>query len=782
MGSVNKNKANLLYMTGLSIDKNRMNNITENINFDKDYTYFLNGAQEDLKEIFSKKQEVLTKVKNLGCKLTIDELEDAIKNIIDIFDCWIGNKVEDKASSKIVSGITKPVKSIFKILFEQFGMVSAEEIKNNNGSLIKLLNKYEKNYSKYTNGDFFSLYMSNQSDSIGVQSLSKLSADEKYNFNISHSYCDWDYYDNKYIDHVILKVKTSKLKKNWDLELERVFNLHVNEILLSKIIQDNEIDIGNKEQEETKMKSIIDLIMKHNEIKKDDVVSMLADRNLFGISLLSQLLFTLNDLVKEEKDTKKSTETKNSNDEKSKISIKFDETKDQSNYHFLKELIQMASNPKMKINDEKDSIISAKIYTSNGIRLDKSINELKNDEYFLYTNKFENKDISDESLINATEEEIEQEISQNSIYTISKIESDDRKLVNYIYEQNGYVYLKVPIKIMLSLPIDEDDKPNCEKYLPFCLIDESKKNIIDVLTVGGAEHNRALAHLINKHRLEKTNKRLFGFVDNYFDFTYKFGLDTSQNHNLSYNFFMGINQPVSGWNFILGKRYNDSEGNSINTDVKFLTFKLKEEGQKLNIVSIYGFSAIASVLGVNMFIAEFFNRNDFKENEGLFSGKFSKYFNEKHLETDKDTTATLFFYKNLFQIYDDENKIKNDIKINLKDFEENDKKQMINDLYEGEKKYLIECLDRKKGIELIVKYSDYEKIKKEKNKYELSDIKINIKQVVKYLFKNKLYLYTFNNNIDLYSNVLHNDKMDILSTDKIKGRVSTKNEEKTPNI
>jgi len=28
-----RDKAHLLYMTGLSIDKNRMNNITENINF-----------------------------------------------------------------------------------------------------------------------------------------------------------------------------------------------------------------------------------------------------------------------------------------------------------------------------------------------------------------------------------------------------------------------------------------------------------------------------------------------------------------------------------------------------------------------------------------------------------------------------------------------------------------------------------------------------------------------------------------------------------------------------
>jgi len=40
MENNNNSRPHLVYMTGLSVDKIRFNNITENINFDKDYRYW----------------------------------------------------------------------------------------------------------------------------------------------------------------------------------------------------------------------------------------------------------------------------------------------------------------------------------------------------------------------------------------------------------------------------------------------------------------------------------------------------------------------------------------------------------------------------------------------------------------------------------------------------------------------------------------------------------------------------------------------------------------------
>ena len=46
----NIEKANLIYATGLSIDKKRFNNITENINHDKDFSFFLNDGISRIKK------------------------------------------------------------------------------------------------------------------------------------------------------------------------------------------------------------------------------------------------------------------------------------------------------------------------------------------------------------------------------------------------------------------------------------------------------------------------------------------------------------------------------------------------------------------------------------------------------------------------------------------------------------------------------------------------------------------------------------------------------------
>lgn len=130
-------------------------------------------------------------------------------------------------------------------------------------------------------------------------------------------------------------------------------------------------------------------------------------------------------------------------------------------------------------------------------------------------------------------------------------------------------------------------------------------------------------------------------MDNHSDMLYKVNLDDTEKHDNSYNFFMGLNQPVSGWNYILDARKDDEDGNSKNSDVKLLTFKLEDENQKFNIVSIYGFSAVASVLGINMFIAELSLRK--LHTNSLFEGEFSRMFDDFKITNPRGTATTLFF-------------------------------------------------------------------------------------------------------------------------------------------
>jgi len=152
------------------------------------------------------------------------------------------------------------------------------------------------------------------------------------------------------------------------------------------------------------------------------------------------------------------------------------------------------------------------------------------------------------------------------------------------------------------------------------------------------EHNRALAHLINKHRFQKKENRLYGFMDNYYDMTYKMNRENKEDMYMEYSFFMGLNQPVSGWNYVLNARLDNSSGESINSDVKFLHFKLNDYNREYRIVSIYGFSAIASVLGINLFISEQINRDNME-----FQGKFSEFFNKLHLNNSQDTASAIYF-------------------------------------------------------------------------------------------------------------------------------------------
>ena len=775
-------KAHLLYMTGLSVDKNRMNNITENINFDKDYTFLLSKAQKNLEGMFEQKNKHLSKGVAVIKKLVKQPI-DIIPDVNYIDDTSYFNSYENLANDMAEKNLGKRIKNLCEKFInptiekpaELIGYKNIDTILVEHKSLSKIMEQYIGKVKKYVNGDFFSLYLANQSDSIGIQPLSKLS--NRLPFSMEHAYCDWDYYDNKYIDHVILKVNTENLRNDWDLEITKTFNIHVNDILLSKIIEDEKVSPPEKYKSNKKL-SLMDLVLGNNDkYSKSDIVKTLSDRNFFGISLLSQILYTIQKLSKSDA----LFDIDNMEDIKDLKS---------GQYHFLKELLEMSSNPNMKIkgvqNNEKKSLMSAKIYFSDGIKLTKDIDDLVNDEYFMYTNKADNREAS--SLINESSDKefLKEQIEKNAIHTVSYEGEEHTNLINRVHSENlnHYVYIKVPIKMMISLPLNNNEKVDSELYLPSCLINQKEK-VVDVLTVGGAEHNRALSHLINKHRLKYKDERLFGFMDNYFDFEHKMKLDDNpKGYHNSFNFFMGINQPVSGWNYLLSKREDDIDGNSMNSDVKFITFKLEDENIKINVVSIYGFSAIASVLGINLFIEEI-RHQDFNTKKGIFSSNFTSFFSPERINNSRGTTATVFFYKNLKDIYEvreAEGALYNKLQITLHGFTNEEEYQLRNKLGK-EISQLITKVPIKSKYELKIDI-DFEN-KEEKwilrnklNTLELQDIKLSqIKSVVRFFFENKCYLNVFNNNLKKYSKILHydNGKNHLLISGIQRGRINATN-------
>ena len=657
------------YLTGLSIDKKRFNNITENINFDKDYCHFTSKNLKKIRKSFEDTfEKIFITLRSTGVtdKLKKKTTSTIISDIGDI--PYIGKKIE--------SGLEK----IFDISLQKIS--SYEEIASQFPKQIKkITNHLNNSIPFYKPGDFFSLYLAHQSDSCGVGPLSKILAEK--NFNLTHIYCDRPYYENQYIDHVILKISKSLFctpspitgKFNLDLEkitkdFENLFNLHINDIILSKILSDlNTLDT-QKNSINKKHKPLIEFNLTKNisKISTNDLLKSLAERNFFGIGLLSLILSAINDKWQET--------------EKEPIFYEINHSKNSSEYHFLNELFELSSDPNNERFEKfsnsrtnKPPLIESKVYFSDGINLTNNLTDLLDDDFVKnfydlpdHIYKYKDKDIksldedelSEYQTIKFFFKEIiqrttiiepfssEYDYIKKSIFHLKNMASLDHYLkLNYAQENNNFIFLKIPIKIVLSLPINKSGKADHNISLPALL--DSNNESINLLTVGGAEHNRGLAHLINKHRIYYKDNRLFGFMDNYFDFMHKLSIAVDSDKTSlrkKHNFFLGINQPVSGWNYIFNCRHDDEIGNSINNDIKLLGFRLKDD-PKINILSIYGFSASASVLGLQLLIAEFLERNLTK---GCFENRYSNYMDKYYHKYDEGSTATINFIRTIEDI------------------------------------------------------------------------------------------------------------------------------------
>jgi hypothetical protein len=204
--------------------------------------------------------------------------------------------------------------------------------------------------------------------------------------------------------------------------------------------------------------------------------------------------------------------------------------------------------------------------------------------------------------------------------------------------------------MMLSLPRDKEGIPNQNLYIPY-MVDTKNTDTMDILTVGGAEHNRALAHLINKHRQYYRDERIFGFLDNYYDLKHK--LRHLKNQKYENAFLMALNQPVAGYNKIFAARRDNNEGESDAWEAKVIAFSLedRDRGRDLNIVSVYGFSALASVYASHNIISLLSQQEIF---DGSIFNPIKQYYSQMYrdireeydtLEYKKKGLATLYRYK-----------------------------------------------------------------------------------------------------------------------------------------
>lgn len=567
------NKPHLLYMTGLSIDKKQLNYITENIQFDKDFIYWFKYIDKKTENAFGNFQSFID---NNGT--TIDAT-----GIV-----FLKKAFELMGETTIPNFILKPL--IIKI--REFLIPDKLDLIESNEILVKFIENAQNKRQSYQIGDFFSLYISHQSDSIGVMPLSKLSSEK--NFNFINTYCDKDYFENRFVDSIIVKVKNNKFKSNINEFVDNIFTTHLFDIFTSKVFLDNEFS-----DDKNKTISVIGF----NKAQQNHYKNMkdaFSERNFFGISLLSYFFAGLEQIKDGDKIIKVClsdiNENFNKETEKEKINEYICELK--HNKEYLKELIEYATKPDgiEIVENDLDADISLKIYFSNGKEITNKY--LQNDIFFTKIHSLDNDKYS----------------------TIKNINDEGYK---YIYTDEDYkdTYIKLPIKMMLSLPRDDKGNPNHSLYIPY-MVDNDNFNI-SILTVGGAEHNRALAHLINKHRLQYKEDRIFGFLDNYYDFQHK--LDNIENCKYNQSFLMGLNQPVAGYNGILAQRVDDENGFSDSWEAKVLGYSLVDKNNKnYNIVSIYGFSALASVYATHNIVASIFDKEDINNEVFDYNEQYTK--------------------------------------------------------------------------------------------------------------------------------------------------------------
>lgn len=519
----------LVYLTGMSLDKKRLNSIISGIDNDADFSYWIDEANKSAKKAY----EGISYRLAAAWESAQRERDGTVVMGVQVF-----TKIADHLLS--FSGATAVLKYILALLAKKTIYVRfAEQYPVFHQIFTNLNNSFE--FIQYKPRDFFSVYLAHQSDAYTAPAFANLLGRKKQKF--TWVYSDRNWYDNKFIDHVTIKVNKKFISKD---QAEEIFKCHATEIILSRAIGEINLSRNN-----TIKSTFMSFFENSRSADVQDVTKSLAERNLFGIGLLSQVIYFIrtHGATKGHQFTIKPSHLGN-------------DLNAQNQRAFLQEIITCSDDPTAAYNSNNPDF----------------------------------------------------EIIEASLSYSAKPGGGD-----FFVEEGDYLLIRVPVKILMSLPIAEFVSVNAglellvsaDITIPKAADQNDQQKIL--LTVGGAEHNRALAHLINLHRKQQGDNRAFGFMDNIFDFSHKIARINNHTGAEEHSFLMGLNQPVSGFNGYFRYRQDDVNNNSSARDAKLLHFELDQNEtipSKYRVIVIYGFSALTSkILSCNV-LAEFFKEID----------------------------------------------------------------------------------------------------------------------------------------------------------------------------
>ncbi|MBU0656044.1 MAG: hypothetical protein KJ914_13070 [Gammaproteobacteria bacterium] len=581
----------IVFVTGLSVDKKTLNELYSNITDDKIFSEYLaeikriclsktydHGYMDLIKEgLIGRSIDSAKEIKIKTIKNTCNENNDF--NISDFLKNSIGDHGESLLSTYTGSLVGKVMKFLSeKWSKESGGKILDESIFYDNFERIILSNSFILNQIKNSRPvDYFNIYLSNQSDARAVPAVSKLIS-QRDSLKTHWAYCDRPFYKNKFINYIKINFNNDKLKnKTVNKLLLSQYIIHGIDIVISKNIEKfSNLDKESFSQDSTYNKAV--KFASQRFIK--EFGKSISERSFFGIDLLSRIIKTLLFY-------KKLLGKKDDN-----LIISLSKELNEEDRSYYRELVESASDPSEILIEDEDNLVKNNANKSTD-----------NSRKGLYEK-------------NQRKTSLEVDITINNFNTSSydyKYSDSDiimGKVIEDIFISDKFIL--VPIKLFLSLPLKVDltsdgnpvDKVCQQQLLPDLVTTDNSDTDIEVIACGGIEHNRPLMHLINAHRKKMRNKRLFGFLDNHFDFEHRW--NNEHEYGFDHMFIMGVAQPVSGFNQILIKRFDDKFGNSISLEAKNIIFqvdcpKLK---RKVTVLSIYGFSAIATVLATLRIISK----------------------------------------------------------------------------------------------------------------------------------------------------------------------------------
>lgn len=573
-------KDEIIYLTGLSIDKKRLHKLFKLASTDQDFESVFKSTNTYLNDL-----EVNKSGKYY---LSISEkIQHPVEALNDFFYKFgfssLGNELLDATIlDEVIGFLGLKSLSIIDQLITYKAESVARKIKENAVGGHDFIEHFSKNkdvlekVKAYNWSDFFSIYLSSQGDSRGVNALASGSDAVDKCYALNYGFADNPFYENTYINAVKIKCCASfyekinsffERKKADCLRLQSVSLIHANynQILSEKICQEflyHSLDL-------LLTRAVADLMGDQHEFSCDELDSSITceiltglsvgdkeefkktmqNRSLFGLDLLSRVLYMASKFL----------------DGNEVLSIRVVDNNTTDIIQFLEELIECAGCPvKVRLvsdGEQADFDVKCEYQNNKG--------NIINDFSYLF---FKNKEPS---------------------------------FSDFICEESNNISIRVPIKTIISLPIVEREsidgkmefKHNRRALVPSRLIDDLQDGgEVSVFTVGGVEHNKPLMHLINAHRQQYKNERLFGFLDNVFDLEHMSNkIMQEEDHQ---GFIMGVNQPVSGFGFNkkLKERLDSHEGHSISNSAKQIYFELFDDFfcTKINVLSIYGFSARAS--------------------------------------------------------------------------------------------------------------------------------------------------------------------------------------------